>query len=149
MSQQTIKTSAGYGYAGDVSPKDAWETLASNPHSALIDVRTGMEWKFVGLPDLSSLGKKTITVSWKQDGDFSQNPNFVEQAQAQLSDRDAPLFFLCRTGGRSSQAATAMTAQGFSQCYNIAYGFEGDLDANSHRGQINGWKASGLPWGQA
>jgi rhodanese-related sulfurtransferase len=27
-------------------------------------------------------------------------------------------------------------------------GFEGDKDAQEHRGNLNGWKAHGLPWVQ-
>ncbi|MEM7686023.1 MAG: rhodanese-like domain-containing protein, partial [Pseudomonadota bacterium] len=36
-----------------------------------------------------------------------------------------------------------------SHCTNVAEGFEGDLDADGHRGTINGWKAHGLPWRQS
>jgi len=58
------------------------------------------------------------------------------------------LLFLCRSGVRSRAAAIAMTAAGYSRAYNIAQGFEGDPDAERHRGNKNGWKASGLPWKQ-
>jgi rhodanese-related sulfurtransferase len=49
---------------------------------------------------------------------------------------------------RSRAAAVAMTGAGYSRAYNIAGGFEGDPDAERHRGNRNGWKASGLPWKQ-
>ena len=42
-----------------------------------------------------------------------------------------------------------MTQAGFKACYNVAGGFEGDLDENGHRGRKNGWKAGGLPWRQS
>ena len=45
--------------------------------------------------------------------------------------------------------AKAMTAAGFSHAYNISGGFEGDVDQERHRGNRNGWKASGLPWRQS
>jgi len=32
--------------------------------------------------------------------------------------------------------------------YNVADGFEGNPDGSGHRGQIAGWKASGLSWRQ-
>ncbi|MGE0096622.1 MAG: rhodanese-like domain-containing protein, partial [Alphaproteobacteria bacterium] len=32
--------------------------LARDPNSVLVDVRSQAEWSFVGVPDLSSLGKK-------------------------------------------------------------------------------------------
>jgi len=31
----------------------------------------------------------------------------------------------------------------------VAQGFEGDRDADGHRGTIGGWKAGGLPWVQS
>jgi rhodanese-related sulfurtransferase len=43
----------------------------------------------------------------------------------------------------------AMTQAGFTRAYNVAGGFEGDLDEERHRGQRNGWKALGLPWRQS
>jgi hypothetical protein len=42
-----------------------------------------------------------------------------------------------------------MTRAGFTHAYNIAGGFEGDMDQERHRGNRNGWKASGLPWKQS
>jgi len=62
--------------------------------------------------------------------------------------KDAPIVFMCRSGGRSKAAAVAMTAQGFRRCYNLAGGFEGPLDSARHRGTAGGWKAAGLPWAQ-
>jgi hypothetical protein len=41
-----------------------------------------------------------------------------------------------------------MTAIGFAHCFNIAGGFEGDIDGNGHRG-VGGWKSAGLPWRQS
>jgi len=45
-----------------------------------------------------------------------------------------------------AQKGNLMTAQGFTRCYNIAEGFEGDKDAEQHRGTVSGWKHAGLPW---
>ncbi|HZF36618.1 MAG TPA: rhodanese-like domain-containing protein, partial [Candidatus Angelobacter sp.] len=64
------------------------------------------------------------------------------------TDREAPIFFLCRSGARSRAAAMAMTQAGYARCYNIANGFEGNHDAERHRGKAAGWKADGLPWTQ-
>jgi rhodanese-related sulfurtransferase len=58
------------------------------------------------------------------------------------------VLFLCRSGGRSRNAAVAMTAAGFGSCYNVAEGFEGDKDGEGHRGRVGGWKLAGLPWRQ-
>ncbi len=135
-------------YAGDVSPQEAWDVLASDPQAVLVDVRTPPEWSFAGLPNLSSINKKTQTISWKTYPTFEVNLLFMDQLRAVVPNVNAPLYFLCKTGGRSADAAIAMTNEGYLHCYNIADGFEGDRDAMGRRGVINGWKASTLPWEQ-
>ena len=137
------------GYAGDLSAPEAWEMLRSDKAAQLVDVRTQAEWSFVGVPDLSEVGRRVHCVEWQGFPSMAQNPAFAGQVAAALgTGRDKALLFLCRSGGRSRAAAMAMTAAGYERAYNIAGGFEGDLDQNGHRGQQNGWKASGLPWKQ-
>ena len=136
-------------YAGDISPKEAWEILQKEPKAVLVDVRTKPEWTFVGVPDLSGLGKQAVLVEWQAYPGMQVNPNFVKEvASASGADQEGPILFLCRSGARSRAAAQAMTAQGFKRCYNIGTGFEGNHDAEGHRGKTAGWKADGLPWGQ-
>jgi rhodanese-related sulfurtransferase len=140
-------------YGGDVAPADAWAALSEDRTAVLIDVRTRAEWSFVGLPSLAALGKNPITLEWQVFPSMAVNPDFVEVLDGALAkagfDRDAPLFFLCRSGARSRNAAIAMTEAGWSRCYNIATGFEGGLDPTGHRGTVSGWKADGLPWTQS
>ena len=135
-------------YAGDLSARKAWDLLSENPKAQLVDVRTDAEFSYVGSPDLSSLGKEVLAVQWKIFPDMDINPEFVNQVSSSGVDKDAPLLFLCRSGVRSLGAAEAMTAAGFRECYNVAGGFEGDRDAEGHRGTVTGWKADGLPWRQ-
>lgn len=139
-------------YAGNISSKDAWGLLMRDPKAQLVDVRTAAEWAFVGLPDLSALGRKAILVEWQTFPGMGRNQQFEavvsEQLKAAGAASDTPVAFLCRSGARSQAAASAMAAAGFSQCFNIAGGFEGDLDAARHRGQASGWKAEGLAWVQ-
>lgn len=136
-------------YSGDISVEEAWRQLGDQPSAVLVDVRTAEEWNFVGAPDLSGIGKQTVCVSWQTLPKMDLNPAFVEEVRAQASDNNASLLFLCRSGVRSKAAAIAMTAAGYSKCYNVAGGFEGDLDGDRHRGITGGWKAAGLPWIQA
>lgn len=136
-------------YSGDISVEEAWRRLGDETSAVLVDVRTAAEWNFVGAPDLSGIGKQIIRVSWQTLPKMEQNPAFVEEVRAQASDSGASLLFLCRSGARSQAAAIAMTAAGYSQCFNVAGGFEGDLDGDRHRGVTGGWKASDLPWSQA
>lgn len=143
----------GVGYAGDVAPPEAWSSLSSDKRAILVDVRTRAEWSFVGVPSLAELGKSPITLEWQVFPSMAENPDFVSVLDGALTnaglDRDAPLFFLCRSGVRSKHAAIAMTAAGWERCYNIAGGFEGPPDGSGHRGLVDGWKARGLPWAQS
>jgi rhodanese-related sulfurtransferase len=139
-------------YAGDLEPAEAWSLLEQNPAAQLVDVRTRAEWSFVGLPDLSPLQRRAFCVEWQGYPTMQPNPNFAadttEAVQAAGAGLETPILFLCRSGARSRAAAMAMTRAGFSKAFNIAGGFEGDLDDGGHRGQTNGWKAAGLPWRQ-
>ena len=135
-------------YAGDIMPAEAWKILADDPKAVLIDVRTTAEWVYVGQADISSLSKETVLLEWKVFPAMESNPEFVGELSAKISDKDAPLLFLCRSGVRSKAAAITMTAEGYATCYNIATGFEGDKDSDGHRGHVGGWKVEGLPWMQ-
>ena len=135
-------------YAGDIGAAEAWEMLKSNAKAQLVDVRTVAEWNFVGLPDLSPVGRQVICVEWQGVPTGARNPGFVVEASQVLGDKSAPVLLLCRSGARSRAAAIALTEAGFAQAFNIAGGFEGDADAEGHRGNTNGWKAENLPWRQ-
>ncbi len=144
---------AATDYAGDVSCMEAWAILQREPKAQLIDVRTMAEWTYVGLPDLSSVEREVHCVEWLSFPQMAANPNFVSAVADRVglagADEQSSLFFLCRSGARSRAAAIAMTRGGFAKAYNIAGGFEGDLDEDHHRGRRNGWKADGLPWRQS
>jgi rhodanese-related sulfurtransferase len=142
----------GEVHIASVSVEDAWVRLKSDAGSVLIDVRTIAEWAYVGLPDLSSIGKRPVLVEWQGFPDDRLNTAFVERVAEALNpisaDRESELLFICRSGQRSLKAAQAMAAAGYRRCRNVADGFEGPLDPSRHRGQLGGWKAKGLPWAQ-
>lgn len=135
-----------------VSVEDTWAHLSNDAGSVLIDVRTVAEWSYVGVPDLSHIGKRPVLVEWQSFPTNQVNAAFVDQVQEALkglnADQTTKLFFLCRSGVRSLRAAEAMAAAGFRQCHNVTDGFEGPLDPERHRGRVGGWKAKGLPWAQ-
>ena len=137
-------------YAGDVSCQDAWDALAADPQALLVDVRTQVEWQLIGKPDLSSIHQEPVDLQWVTMQGV--NKNFVDELKAILEERgaatDTPIYFMCQSGGRSKMSAMQCTELGYSTCYNIAEGFEGDLDEHQHRNSINGWKVAGLPWTQ-
>ncbi|MET9492591.1 MULTISPECIES: rhodanese-like domain-containing protein [unclassified Nocardia] len=138
-------------YAGDLTPKQAWELLRDNPNAVLVDVRTEAEWRFVGVPDTSGIGRPTALIEWV-DATGTRNARFVDQLKQALADREpdseAPVIFICRSGQRSIGAATAATGIGLAPAFNVLEGFEGALDAQGHRGS-EGWRADGLPWRQS
>src|SRR5215471_10473227 len=145
---QSYDASPAAGYAGDVRPSTAWKILNERKDAALIDVRTRAEWNYVGLPDLDKLGKNPKLIEWQVFPSMQLNADFVAALAAALPDKEAPLLFICRSGARSAAAAKAMTAAGYSTCFNVSEGFEGPLDQQGKRGSVGGWKANGLPWRQ-
>ncbi|MCP1336453.1 rhodanese-like domain-containing protein [Futiania mangrovi] len=130
----------------------AWDLLNSEPDAQIIDVRTRAEWTFVGIPDLSSAGRQPVLLEWQVFPSMEVTPGFADTLDKALAEKqvpaDAPLLFLCRSGGRSMAAAQAMSAHRGGRLINISDGFEGPTDAEGHRGTVAGWKASGLPWRQ-
>jgi rhodanese-related sulfurtransferase len=135
------------GYAGDITPQQAWALLQSDPSAVLVDVRTDAEWRFVGIPDLASTGREPVLTQWV---DVTGRPNaaFVAELIAAGLSPERPVVFLCRSGARSIGAAKAATAAGLGPAYNVLEGFEGALDSTGHRGS-DGWRAAGLPWTQS
>ncbi len=143
----------GYAYAGDVSARKAWEDLTRSPDAALIDVRTRAEWVYVGGPVLAEIGKATVLVEWDEFPTGQPVADFAGRLRAELDRRgigkEASLFFICRSGNRSRNAAIAATAAGYQRCFNVELGFEGRLGPDRHRGTPGSWKAEGLPWAQS
>jgi rhodanese-related sulfurtransferase len=136
----------------DVPPSDVWRRLEANPKAQLIDVRTRSEWTFVGVPDVTALGRQPVLIEWQSFPGGHADPDFQEHLAALLDKagigKDSELFFICRSGGRSRLAAEAMAEAGYGRCFNVEDGFEGPLDSGRHRGGVSGWKSAGLPWVQ-
>jgi len=128
-------------YQGELTPQEAAELLRLAPGAKIVDVRTRAEWDWVGrVPD-------AVEIEWNQYPGGVRNPNFLAELQRQV-DPQAPVMFLCRSGVRSIAAASAATEAGYTDCYNILEGFEGDKDAQGQRNKIGGWRHAGLPWHQ-
>ena len=136
----------------DVPARETWDRLSRDPRAALVDVRTRAEWAFVGVPDLSALGRRVVMVEWQSFPDNRVDSNFAERVQAALAagavEKTDEVFFICRSGGRSRMAAEVLAEAGYRRSRNVADGFEGPLDSQRHRGEVAGWKAAGLAWVQ-
>lgn len=139
-------------YAGDVTPSQCWRMVSEEPGTLLVDVRTTAEWAYVGGPELPEGEASIVRQQWQVFPHMEVDSEFAARLEEQLAhagaDKETSLCFLCRSGVRSLAAAKAMTQAGYKNSYNIAGGFEGDLDGEGHRGRSNGWKAAGLPWRQ-
>jgi rhodanese-related sulfurtransferase len=133
-----------------ISPQEAWQLLQDEPRAVLVDVRSDMEFLFVGHP----VG--AIHIPWIDYPDWKLNPNFVTEVRKLVlggicrdgGNSGVPVLLICRSGKRSLDAGIALINEGFSDIYNIREGFEGDLDEHHHRSTLGGWRNVGLPWEQ-
>ena len=130
----------GLPFHGQVPPKLAWALFEAGD-ARLVDVRTAEERKFVGhVPG-------SVHVAWATGTGMTRNPRFVKELEAKVG-KDAVVLLLCRSGKRSAAAAEAAARAGFSAVFNVLEGFEGELDADTRRGSLDGWRFHGLPWVQ-
>jgi len=134
-------------YAGAVTPQEAFELLRSDPLVRLVDVRTNAERDWVGRVAIAA--GQHAAVQWNLYPGGTPNPDFLAQLAAVAPNKDGVILFLCRSGVRSRHAAKAATEQGYTQCFDILEGFEGEKDANGHRKTVGGWCKAGLPWAGA
>ena len=128
----------------EVNPKQAWKMLQDDPDAVLLDVRSKVEFDYVGHP----IG--AVHVPIQEAPDWHTDPDFTQKVIEQLGEasKNATVLTLCRSGKRSMLAAQLLEQQGYRDTVNIAEGFEGDPDENRHRGNLNGWRFHGLPWEQ-
>lgn len=136
---QDISPDRAAGYAGDISPQQAWAWVQAG-QAVLVDVRSDAEREWVGFVP------GAVALAWKQWPGMAINPEFDAGIVAAAAGKPA-LVLLCRSGVRSIAAARRATELGV-RSYNILEGFEGDPDPQGHRGRIGGWRMRGLPWRQ-
>ena len=135
----------------EISSQQAWEILEDDPQAVLLDVRTCMEYEYVGHPI------NAMHIPWMDAPDWNIDAGFVDKVRDALLKRSEPdknpesivILAICRSGKRSKAAAEELANHGFNHLYNIEDGFEGDMDNNKHRNTVNGWRAADLPWEQS
>jgi rhodanese-related sulfurtransferase len=125
-----------------LTPQQAFEELQANPNTLLIDCRTEAEFYYVGHPI------DAVNIEWNTEPDFEINPHFSEEVLRMAGRKDRPIILICRSGKRSNEAGLSLESHGFSHVRNVLEGFEGELDAEHHRGTLGGWRMRGLPWRQ-
>jgi len=127
-------------YAGALTPKEAHEVLQLTTNAKLMDVRSRAELELVGrIPQAAH-------IEWAFYPGMVSNQDFATQLTMQ-ADKESIVIFMCRTGGRSHNAATLAAQLGFTEAYNMLEGFEGEATPDTkQRCKINGWKVADLPW---
>ncbi len=133
-----------------ITPKEAAEMMHDEANVVFVDVRSEMEFLFIGHPVGS------VNIPWIEEPDWEINPHFVRDIRKLIlggvicSDESqcAPVVLICRSGKRSAEAGQVLVDAGFSRVYNVSTGFEGELDENHQRSTLGGWRFDGLPWEQ-
>lgn len=130
-----------------LTPEEAWKLCQKNSRSLLIDIRSSMEYLFVGHPT------GAIHVPWIDEPDWTVNKNFVTEVRqlmlgGVMSGGGVPVILICRSGIRSKEAGKVLLEAGIDNVYHVAEGFEGELDDRHHRSAKGGWRYHDLPWEQ-
>lgn len=133
-----------------ISTQKAWDLIQKEPKVAFIDVRSDMEFLFIGHPT------GAVNIPWISEPDWIINPDFVREVRKLVlggiiespEHHSVPVLLICRSGNRSDEAGKLLIENGFTQVYNIVQGFEGELDENHHRSTLGGWRHDNLPWEQ-
>lgn len=127
-----------------LTPRETWDFLQQHPEALFVDVRMEIEYMYVGHPP------GVVHIAWYEYPEMRPDPAaFTRQVLREAGgDADRPVVLLCRSGKRTIAAGEALEAAGFTEVVNVVHGFEGELDANFHRGTLNGWRHDGLPWEQ-
>lgn len=132
-----------------VSPTQAWDLMKNDPSAIMVDVRSHMEFLFIGHP----VG--AVNIPWIDEPDWKINPRFAAEVRQLIlgglshgQGHDVQVLLICRSGKRSLEAGEQLCADGFTRVFNILDGFEGELDDKHHRSSLAGWRFEGLPWEQ-
>ncbi|HYN55315.1 MAG TPA: rhodanese-like domain-containing protein [Methylotenera sp.] len=126
-------------YTGALTPHEAFDLMQQDPATILVDVRSRAELELVGkIPQATH-------IEWAFYPGMVANTEFAKQL-VETVDKSLTVVFMCRTGGRSHNAAVVANQLGFKNAYNMLEGFEGEANSLHQRTLINGWKHAGLPW---
>jgi len=134
----------------DLSPLQAAQMLRDDPRAVLVDIRSSMEFLFVGHP----VG--AVHIPWIDEPDWDINPHFVTEVRKLMlggqscdaEDGCAPVILICRSGKRSKEAGRALSDAGLKNVFHVDEGFEGELNEHHQRSTVGGWRFHGLPWEQ-
>jgi len=134
----------------EITPPEAWDILQTNPDAVILDVRSRMEYDYVGHVPGSVFVSLKEWPAWELETEFVENVKWaLAEYRPDKVPQDLVILALCRSGARSMVAAKELANNRFKKVANVVEGFEGDKDENNHRNSINGWRFHGLPWEQS
>lgn len=155
---------AGNAFAEDLpfpnqmTSQEAFYEVVNYENVFILDVRTPEEWIWVGHPgenksgDGADLEGYVVNVPYKvyhegksKGDELIVNRKFVKSVK-RLFYKDVRLILMCRSGGRSTSAAYALADAGFTDVWNMTFGFEGQKDEDYGYRIVNGWKFEGFPY---
>lgn len=145
------------GHQGhDVTPSQAYKMATEDAHVFIVDVRTRPEYVLVGHPTIAyHVPVKFWTGKHASKGyGMVLNQNFSQDLKKRFNPETDTLIFMCRSGGRSCDAANLAASKAkwpVDKTYNMMGGFEGDKIKNKQsvfngKRMLGGWKNEGLPW---
>jgi rhodanese-related sulfurtransferase len=122
-----------------------------------LDVRTRSEAMYLGMAEgiealVPYVEHQELMTDWDEQRriyKLEPNQDFVPEFERRLAakglGKDDTVVLMCRSGDRSSRAATRLAEAGYARVYSVVDGFEGDMSKDGRR-SVNGWKNAGLPW---
>ena len=137
----------------NLTPQAAHTLLQTDSRALLVDIRSTMEYLFVGHPTGS------VHIPWTDEPGWTANPNFITDIRKlslggnspthDTQDTQCPpIILICRSGQRSQEAGCALIEAGLKNIHHIDEGFEGNLNDQHQRSTLNGWRYANLPWEQ-
>ncbi len=144
-----------------VDAKEAFSLKQQLGEQAMfIDIRTRGEVSYTGMATLVDahvpLLEHPANASWDEKaGRFrlEYNNDFDAEVARRMAakglGKEATVILICRSGDRSSKAASLLAELGYTRVFTVVDGFEGDVakdGPDAGKRVVNGWKNSGLPW---
>jgi rhodanese-related sulfurtransferase len=123
----------------EITPKQAYELLVSDPEYIYLDVRSIPEYE-AGHPERAL---NIPIMHFNPQFGMAPNQEFTDVAAANIP-KWAKVIVGCKTGGRSARACEILSGLGYTNVANMRGGFAGLVD---NMGQVvePGWGSLGLP----
>ena len=107
-------------YKEDISSNSAFSMQKNG--ALLIDVRTKPEFK-----NLRAKDSINIPIFYAKNGKRVFNRNFINEIyDISKKNINKEIILICRSGSRTKLASNILAEQGFSNIYNVQYGFQYD-----------------------